>query len=215
MHQRDNDRLLETLKHLRDLGNTLIVVEHDEDTMRAADWIVGHRSGRRRPRRQRDLQRYSAEDRAVQGFHHGTVSQRPTPHSRPSGRRPGSGKLLTVLGASEHNLKNVDVSFRLGAFNCVTGVSGSGKSSLVNEIVYKRLAAELNGARTHAGAHRDMEGIDALDKVIDIDQVAHRADTPFQPGHVYGRVQRHLGTLRLHRRCQNARFWLRAWFPSI
>ena len=88
----------------------------------------------------------------------------------PQERRPGSGKLLTVLGASEHNLKNVDVSFRLGAFNCVTGVSGSGKSSLVNEIVYKRLAAELNGARTHAGAHRDMEGIDALDKVIDIDQ---------------------------------------------
>ena len=170
LHQRDNDRLLETLKHLRDLGNTLIVVEHDEDTMRAADWIVDIGPGA--------------------GVHGGNVIYSGTPQKIgqckasitgqylsgqrripvPQERRPGSGKLLTVLGASEHNLKNVDVSFRLGAFNCVTGVSGSGKSSLVNEIVYKRLAAELNGARTHAGAHRDMEGIDALDKVIDIDQ---------------------------------------------
>ena len=171
LHQRDNDRLLETLKHLRDLGNTLIVVEHDEDTMRAADWIVDIGPGA--------------------GVHGGNVIYSGTPQKIgqckasitgqylsgqrripvPQERRPGSGKLLTVLGASEHNLKNVDVSFRLGAFNCVTGVSGSGKSSLVNEIVYKRLAAELNGARTHAGAHRDMEGIDALDKVIDIDQL--------------------------------------------
>ena len=170
LHQRDNDRLLETLKHLRDLGNTLIVVEHDEDTMRAADWIVDIGPGA--------------------GVHGGNVIYSGTPQKIgqckasitgqylsgqrripvPQERRPGSGKLLTVLGASEHNLKNVDVSFRLGAFNCVTGVSGSGKSSLVNEIVYKRLAAELNGARTHAGAHRDMECIDALDKVIDIDQ---------------------------------------------
>ncbi len=170
LHQRDNDRLLETLKHLRDLGNTLIVVEHDEDTMRAADWIVDIGPGA--------------------GVHGGNVIYSGTPQKIgqckasitgqylsgqrripvPQERRPGSGKLFTVLGASEHNLKNVDVSFRLGAFNCVTGVSGSGKSSLVNEIVYKRLAAELNGARTHAGAHRDMEGIDALDKVIDIDQ---------------------------------------------
>ena len=170
LHQRDNDRLLETLKHLRDLGNTLIVVEHDEDTMRAADWLVDIGPGA--------------------GVHGGNVVYSGVPQKIgecpasitgqylsgrrripvPETRRPGSGKLLTVRGATENNLKDIDVSFRLGAFNCVTGVSGSGKSSLVNEIVYKRLAAELNGARTYAGCHRALEGIDALDKVIDIDQ---------------------------------------------
>ncbi|MCI9414076.1 MAG: excinuclease ABC subunit UvrA [Clostridiales bacterium] len=170
LHQRDNDRLLATLQRLRDLGNTLIVVEHDEDTMRAADWIVDIGPGA--------------------GIHGGSVIFSGTPdeivHCQesitgqylsgrrkipvPEQRRPGSGKLLTVRGATEHNLKNIDVSFRLGAFNCVTGVSGSGKSSLVNEIVYKRLVTELNGAHARAGAHAGMDGIDALDKVIDIDQ---------------------------------------------
>lgn len=170
LHQRDNDKLLATLQHLRDIGNTLIVVEHDEDTMRSADWIVDVGPGA--------------------GIHGGNIICSGTLDDVcackesltgqylsgkrkievPDKRRPGNGKLLTVVGARENNLKNINVSFKLGAFNCVTGVSGSGKSSLVNEILYKRLAAELNGAHTHPGAHKEMKGLEALDKVIDIDQ---------------------------------------------
>ena len=170
LHQRDNDKLLATLQRLRDLGNTLIVVEHDEDTMRAADWIVdigpgagvhgGHVicSG--------PVNEICACEESVTGQYLSGRRRIPVPEKR----RPGSGRLLTVRGASENNLKNIDVSFRLGAFNCVTGVSGSGKSSLVNEILYKHLAAELNGARCRAGAHVKIEGLEALDKVIDINQ---------------------------------------------
>ncbi len=170
LHQRDNDKLLATLKRLRDLGNTLIVVEHDEDTMRAADWIVdigpgagihgGHVicSG--------PLEEICACEQSVTGQYLSGRRKIPVPEHR----RPGNGKLLTVEGAAENNLKNITVSFKLGAFNCVTGVSGSGKSSLVNEILYKRLAADLNGARTRAGAHKRMLGLEELDKVIDINQ---------------------------------------------
>ena len=170
LHQRDNDKLLATLKRLRDLGNTLIVVEHDEDTMRAADWIVdigpgagihgGHVicSG--------PLEEMCACEQSVTGQYLSGRRKIPVPEHR----RPGNGKLLTVEGAAENNLKNITVSFKLGAFNCVTGVSGSGKSSLVNEILYKRLAADLNGARTRAGAHKRMLGLEELDKVIDINQ---------------------------------------------
>ncbi len=170
LHQRDNDKLLATLKRLRDLGNTLIVVEHDEDTMRAADWIVdigpgagihgGHVicSG--------PLEEICACEQSVTGQYLSGRRKIPVPERR----RPGNGKLLTVEGAAENNLKNITVSFKLGAFNCVTGVSGSGKSSLVNEILYKRLAADLNGARTRAGAHKRMLGLEELDKVIDINQ---------------------------------------------
>ncbi|MCL2883899.1 MAG: excinuclease ABC subunit UvrA [Oscillospiraceae bacterium] len=170
LHQRDNDKLLATLCRLRDLGNTLLVVEHDEDTMRRADWIVDIGPGA--------------------GIHGGEVICSGTPAQVcacaksvtgqylsgkksipiPKTRRTGSGKTLTVRGAAENNLKKIDVEFRLGVFNCVTGVSGSGKSSLVNEILYKKLAAELNGARVRAGAHRDILGMGALDKVIDINQ---------------------------------------------
>ena len=170
LHQRDNDKLLATLKRLRDLGNTLIVVEHDEDTMRAADWIVdvgpgagihgGHVI-------------YSGPSASITDCPESITGQYLSGRKKipvPQTRRPGSGKLLTILGATENNLKNVDVSFRLGAFNCVTGVSGSGKSSLVNEILYKKLAGDLNGAHTRPGAHREMTGLDALDKVIDINQ---------------------------------------------
>ena len=170
LHQRDNDKLLATLKRLRDLGNTLIVVEHDEDTMRAADWIVdvgpgagihgGHVI-------------YSGPSASITDYPESITGQYLSGRKKipvPQTRRPGSGKLLTILGATENNLKNVDVSFRLGAFNCVTGVSGSGKSSLVNEILYKKLAGDLNGAHTRPGAHREMTGLDALDKVIDINQ---------------------------------------------
>ena len=170
LHQRDNDKLLATLKRLRDLGNTLIVVEHDEDTMRAADWIVdigpgaGVHGGNvicSGP-----VEEVCACKESVTGQYLSGRRRIPVPAER----RPGSGRLLTVRGASENNLKNIDVSFRLGAFNCVTGVSGSGKSSLVNEILYKHLAAALNGARCRAGAHGSIEGLEALDKVIDINQ---------------------------------------------
>ena len=170
LHQRDNDKLLATLKRLRDLGNTLIVVEHDEDTMWAADWIVdigpgaGVHGGNvicSGP-----VEEVCACKESITGQYLSGRRRIPVPAER----RPGSGRLLTVRGASENNLKNIDVSFRLGAFNCVTGVSGSGKSSLVNEILYKHLAAALNGARCRAGAHGSIEGLEALDKVIDINQ---------------------------------------------
>ncbi len=170
LHQRDNDKLLNTLRHLRDIGNTLIVVEHDEDTMRAADWIVdvgpgagihgGHivYAG--------DTAGILDCDGSVTGQYLSGKRQIPLP----STRRQGNGRLLTVRGATENNLKNIDVSFKLGAFNCVTGVSGSGKSSLVNAILYKRLARDLNRARTRPGHHAALEGLEHLDKVIDIDQ---------------------------------------------
>lgn len=170
LHQRDNEKLLGTLKHLRDLGNTLIVVEHDEDTMYAADYIVDIGPGA--------------------GVHGGNVVCAGTvedikacPDSItgqylsgkrkilvPEKRRPGNGKELVVRKAAENNLKNIDVHFPLGKFIAVTGVSGSGKSSLVNEILYKRLANELNGAKKPMGKHKDILGLENLDKVVDIDQ---------------------------------------------
>ena len=170
LHQRDNDKLLETLCQLRDLGNTLIVVEHDEDTMRAADYIIDVGPGA--------------------GVHGGRIIAAGTPEevsanpasltgqylsgrrsiAVPEERRPGSGKVLTIRGASENNLRDVDVSIPLGTLTCVTGVSGSGKSSLVNEILFKRLGAELNRMKCRPGKHRDMEGIEHLDKVVGIDQ---------------------------------------------
>ena len=170
LHQRDNDLLLDTLKHLRDLGNTLIVVEHDEDTMRAADYIVDIGPG--------------AGVHGGQVVACGTARQvMDTPGSVtgdylagrkkvpvPAQRRAGNGHLLTVRGAAENNLRHIDVSFPLGTFIAVTGVSGSGKSSLVNEILYKRLGAELNRTKARPGKHDGMEGIEHLDKVIAIDQ---------------------------------------------
>ncbi len=170
LHQRDNDKLLATLKELRDLGNTLLVVEHDEDTMRAADYIVDVGPGA--------------------GVHGGEIVACGTPeevmaceHSLtadyltgrrkipvPTQRRQGNGHYLKVFGASEHNLRHVDVEIPLGTFTCVTGVSGSGKSSLVNEILFKKLGADLNRTKTRAGKHDRIEGEEFLDKVIDIDQ---------------------------------------------
>ena len=170
LHQRDNDKLLATLKELRDLGNTLVVVEHDEDTMRAADYIVDIGPGA--------------------GVHGGTVVTAGTPeevmaceHSLtadyltgrrkipvPDKRRKGNGHYLKVIGAREHNLRDIDVAIPLGTFTCVTGVSGSGKSSLVNEIIYKKLGADLNRTKTRAGKHERIEGEEFLDKVIAIDQ---------------------------------------------
>ncbi len=170
LHQRDNDLLLGTLKRLRDLGNTLIVVEHDEDTMRAADYIVdigpgaGVNGGK-------VVACGTAEDiintpGSITGDYLARRKKVPVPESR----RPGSGRLLVVRGASENNLRHIDVAFPLGTFIAVTGVSGSGKSSLVNEILYKRLGAELNRTKARPGKHDAMEGIEYLDKVIAIDQ---------------------------------------------
>ena len=170
LHQRDNDKLLATLQRLRDLGNTLVVVEHDEDTMRAADYIIDVGPGA--------------------GIHGGQIVAAGTPEevmanpasltgqylsgkryiAVPETRRPGNGHTLTIRGAVENNLKNVDVSIPLGTFTCVTGVSGSGKSSLVNEILFKRLGADLNRMKCRPGKHKAIEGEEYLDKVINIDQ---------------------------------------------
>ena len=170
LHQRDNDKLLATLKELRDLGNTLLVVEHDEDTMRAADYLIDIGPGA--------------------GINGGRVVAAGTPEevmntpgsitgdylsgrkkiAVPAERRKGNGHWLKVYGAAEHNLKNVDAAVPLGTFTCVTGVSGSGKSSLVNEILYKKLGADLNRTKARAGKHDRIEGEEWLDKVINIDQ---------------------------------------------
>ncbi len=170
LHQRDNDMLLQTMKDLRDLGNTLLVVEHDEDTMREADYIIDVGPGA--------------------GVHGGTIVAAGTPEEVmaqegsltadyltgrrkipvPDQRRKGNGKYLKVFGAAEHNLREIDVEFPLGTFTCVTGVSGSGKSSLVNEILFKKLGADLNRTKTRAGKHLRIEGEEFLDKVINIDQ---------------------------------------------
>ena len=170
LHQRDNDKLLETLKQLRDLGNTLIVVEHDEDTMRAADWLVdvgpgaGVHGG--------EIV-YSGPVKGIEKCKESITGLYLSGKKRiplPTARRAGNGHWLTVHGAAENNLRGIDASFKLGAFNAVTGVSGSGKSSLINEILYKSLAAKLNRARTFPGKHERIDGIEFLDKVIDIDQ---------------------------------------------
>ena len=169
LHQRDNDKLLNTLKHLRDLGNSVLVVEHDEDTMRAADYIVDIGPGAGEHGGQ-VVAAGTAEDimkneNSITGAYLSGRMKIPVPKTR---RTPTGW--LTVKGAQENNLKNIDVDFPLGVLTCVTGVSGSGKSSLVNEILYKRLAKELNRARTIPGRHADIVGMEQLDKVIAIDQ---------------------------------------------
>ena len=170
LHQRDNDKLLGTLKHLRDIGNTLIVVEHDEDTMRAADFIVdvGPGAGSRGGEivAAGTLDEIIACEESITGQYLSGVKKIPVPNER----RKGNGEFLTVSGASENNLKDVDVSIPLGTLTCVTGVSGSGKSSLVNEVLNKTLLNKLNHARTRPGKCRCVTGMEHLDKVIDIDQ---------------------------------------------
>ena len=170
LHQRDNDKLLGTLRHLRDLGNTLIVVEHDEDTMRAADFLVdvGPGAGSRGGEivAAGSLEEIEACPRSITGQYLSGVKKIPVPATR----RSGTGNVLAVRGACENNLKNVDVEIPLGTLTCVTGVSGSGKSSLVNEVLNKTLLAKLNHAHTRPGACRCVEGMEYLDKVIDIDQ---------------------------------------------
>ena len=170
LHQRDNDKLLGTLMHLRDIGNTLIVVEHDDATMRAADFIVdvGPGAGSRGGEivAAGSLDEIIACERSITGQYLSGFKKIPVP----SARRSGNGKVLSIKGAAENNLKNVDVDIPLGTLTCVTGVSGSGKSSLVNEVLNKTLLARLNHARTRPGKCSCVEGIEQLDKVIDIDQ---------------------------------------------
>ena len=170
LHQRDNERLLTTLKKLRDLGNTLIVVEHDEDTMLEADYVVdigpgaGIHGGN---------VVFSGSVEELKKCENSITSDYLTGRKKipvPDKRRKGNGNFLTIKGANENNLKNIDVKIPLGEFICVTGVSGSGKSSLVNDIIYKVLANKLNRAKTIAGKHKSFEGIENLDKVIDINQ---------------------------------------------
>jgi excinuclease ABC subunit A len=170
LHQRDNDKLLGTLKKLRDIGNTVIVVEHDEDTMRAADYIVDigpgagvHGGEIVATGTVKDIEKCEG---SITGQYLSGKRSIPLPESR----RKGNGKFLTVKGAQQNNLKNINVKIPLGKFVCVTGVSGSGKSSLINEILYKHLARELNRAKCTPGKFKSIEGIDALDKVINIDQ---------------------------------------------
>ena len=171
LHQRDNDKLLATLKHLRDIGNSLIVVEHDEDTMRAADFVVDIGPGAGRGGGEivaaGSVEEIMAVERSVTGAY---LSGRKKIEA-PKERRPFvQDHKLVIRGAAENNLKNINVEIPLGVFTCVTGVSGSGKSSLINEILYKRLAKELNRAKTRAGRHEEMLGLEKLDKVINIDQ---------------------------------------------
>ena len=170
LHQRDNDKLLDTLRRLRDLGNTLIVVEHDEDTMRAADWLIDIGPGAGALGGQvvsaGTPEQVMADPNSLTGQYLSGKKRIEVPECR----RAGNGKWLTVRGARENNLKNIDVSVPLGTLTCVTGVSGSGKSSLVNEIIFKRLGADLNRMKAHPGRHDAIEGEEYLDKVINIDQ---------------------------------------------
>jgi len=170
LHQRDNDKLLATLKRLRDLGNTLIVVEHDEDTMLAADYVVDVGPGAGVHGGEiiatGTAQEIMQCENSLTGQYLSGVRRIPLPHER----RKGSGNVLRIRGAQENNLQKVDVDIPLGMFTVVTGVSGSGKSSLINEVLYKALAAELNGARARAGKHDGLDGLEYLDKVIAIDQ---------------------------------------------
>lgn len=170
LHQKDNEKLLKTLKHLRDIGNTLIVVEHDEETINSADYVVdvgpgaGIHGGNIVCAGSVDNIKNCEE--SITGQYLSGKKKIPVPNVR----RPGNGKKLIIKGAGENNLKNIDVEIPLGEFVCVTGVSGSGKSSLVNEIIYKKLATELNGAKKIPGKYKEFYGIENLDKVINIDQ---------------------------------------------
>jgi excinuclease ABC subunit A len=170
LHQRDNRKLLDTLLAMRDLGNTVVVVEHDEETIRSADHVVdlgpgaGELGGEVVAAGTAD--EIARHPRSLTGAYLSGRESIETPRAR----RAGSGKSLTIVGATEHNLKNISVAFPLGAFTCVTGVSGSGKSTLVNEILHRALSRALHGAEAQPGAHRGLRGVGSVDKVIDIDQ---------------------------------------------
>ncbi|MFN8403600.1 MAG: ATP-binding cassette domain-containing protein [Anaerolineales bacterium] len=170
LHPRDNSRLLETLKGLRDLGNTVLVVEHDDETIREADWVIdlgpaagelgGEVIAKGTPKQ------ILAHPKSLTGQYLSGRKQVEVPKKR----REGNGKSLKIVGASANNLKNIDVSIPLGKLVCITGVSGSGKSTLMSDILYNALAAQLMGARTQAGEHKKIQGVEHLDKIINIDQ---------------------------------------------
>ncbi len=170
LHQRDNARLIATLKHLRDLGNTLIVVEHDEDTMRQADYIVDIGPGAGEHGGKIVAAGSISDIMKCKGSITGQYLTGEKKIEVPRHRRKGSGKFIKVIGARQNNLKSIDVNFPLGVFNCVTGVSGSGKSTLVNEILYKALHKKLNNSKDNPGAYDSIRGIKNIDKVINIDQ---------------------------------------------
>ena len=194
------------MKRLRDLGNTLIVVEHDEDTMRAADYLIDIGPGAGAHGGQVVACGTPAEVMANQNSLTGQYLSGKQKIAVPKERRRGNGNFLTVRGAQENNLKNLDVSIPLGTFTCVTGVSGSGKSSLVNEIIYKKLGARLKPHdRSHPGRCKAIEGEEYLDKVICIDQSPIGRTPRSQPGDVYGSVQRHPRPLRLDAGREGAR----------
>jgi excinuclease ABC subunit A len=191
LHQRDNRRLLTTLRNLRDLGNTMIVVEHDEETIRTADWIIdigpgaGEHGGEVVV--EGTIDDVLSSPRSITGDYLAGRRRIPVPS-----RRESNGHLLTVKGARQHNLKNIDVRIPLGVFTCLTGVSGSGKSTLMEEILYRRLANKLHGARTAWGAHDDITGVEHIDKIIDIDQSPigrTPRSTPATYTGVFGRIR--------------------------
>ena len=170
LHQRDNAKLIETLKGLRDLGNTLLVVEHDEETMRMADWLIDLGPGAGEHGGYIIAEGTPEEVMEVEDSLTGAYLSGRLTIDVPPERRPGNGKSLIVHGARENNLKNIDVEFPLGKFVCITGVSGSGKSSLMVDILYKKIAQAMNGARERPGAHDRIDGLDNIDKIINIDQ---------------------------------------------
>jgi excinuclease ABC subunit A len=170
LHQRDNARLIETLKGMRDLGNTLLVVEHDEETMREADWLIDLGPGAGEHGGRVIAEGTPQEVELVEDSLTGAYLSGRLRIDLPDQRRPGIGQTITVRGATENNLKNIDVDFPLGKLICITGVSGSGKSTLMNEILYKRLAQVINGSKDRPGAHEGIDGIEYIDKIINIDQ---------------------------------------------
>ncbi|QPC81805.1 excinuclease ABC subunit UvrA [Phototrophicus methaneseepsis] len=170
LHQRDNERLINTLTGLRDLGNTVLVVEHDEDTMRSADWLIDLGPGAGEHGGRVVAEGTPEEVMEVVGSATGDYLSGRFKIETPTARRPGTGEWLTVKGAEENNLRNVDVGFPIGTFTCVTGVSGSGKSSLVVDVLYNKMAQIINGSRERPGKHESIEGVEKIDKVINIDQ---------------------------------------------
>ena len=210
LHQRDNERLIGTLHHLRDLGNTLIVVEHDEDTIRNADWVIdigpgaGEHGGEvvySGPAR-----KITEAPRSITGDYIAGRRKIEVPAAR---RKTHKTKQLRVVGARENNLKNLNVNFPLGVFTCVTGVSGSGKSTLVNQILYPVLADKLNGARIVPGKHTRVEGVDQCDKVDPRRPESDRPHSAFQSRHLYGSMGQNPHAVRQDARSAGARLWSR------